>query len=58
MFGDVEVFLSTFPEDENIEKSSIELVVVIFKAIEDAIGFFIQSSGESAPSSPRYNKCR
>jgi hypothetical protein len=42
MFGDVELFLATFPEDENIKKGSVELVVATLKAIEDTIGFFIQ----------------
>ena len=49
MFGDVELFLATFPKDENLEKASVRLVVATFKAIEDAIGFFIRRSGTFFP---------
>lgn len=44
MFGDVELFLATFPEDENIKKASVDLVVATLKAIEDTVGFFISHS--------------
>jgi hypothetical protein len=46
-FGDAELFLAVFPNDENIKKASVELVVATFKAVEDAIGFFIRRSGSS-----------
>lgn len=49
MFGNVELFLATFPKDENIEKASVRLVVATFKAIEDAIGFFVRRSGVFFP---------
>jgi hypothetical protein len=45
-FGDIEIFFAIFPKDEPIKEASIELVVSILKAIEDAIGFFIKSQGE------------
>ncbi|RFU34145.1 hypothetical protein B7463_g2238, partial [Scytalidium lignicola] len=40
IFAEVELFLETFPKDENIRKSSIRLVAIIFKAIELVICFF------------------
>lgn len=40
-FGNVEIFFSIFPKDEPIKEASIELVISTFKAIEDAISFFI-----------------
>ncbi|KAF8853903.1 hypothetical protein BDZ45DRAFT_62075 [Acephala macrosclerotiorum] len=43
MFSEIELFLQTFPEDENIDKTSIELVVATFFAIESVIGFLIKS---------------
>jgi hypothetical protein len=46
VFADVELFLALFPKDENIKKASVKLVVATFKAVEDAIGFFIRPSGE------------
>lgn len=49
-FSDIELFLATFPEDENIKKASVNLVVATLKAIEDTIGFFIQNSGKIVPS--------
>lgn len=47
MFGDIEVFLATFPKDESINKASIRLVVAIMKAIEDAIGFYVKHTSEA-----------
>lgn len=46
IFSDVEVFLSTFSRDVNIEKKSVELMVVTLDAIEHAIGFFISNECE------------
>ncbi|KAJ4322447.1 hypothetical protein N0V84_004803 [Fusarium piperis] len=43
IFSDVEVFLSTFSGDSNIEKKSVELMVATLDAIEHAIGFFISN---------------
>ncbi|EFX02414.1 hypothetical protein CMQ_2463 [Grosmannia clavigera kw1407] len=45
LFADIEVFLGTYPKDENIKKASVDLVVAILKAVEDAIGFFTKHSG-------------
>ncbi|KAK0659195.1 hypothetical protein QBC41DRAFT_351210 [Cercophora samala] len=41
MFGDIDVFLATFPEDEKIREASIALVVATFVAIEETILFFL-----------------
>ncbi|KAM0438486.1 hypothetical protein ACHAPT_001235 [Fusarium lateritium] len=43
IFSDVEVFLSTFPKDVNIENKSVELMVAALDAIEHAIEFFISN---------------
>ncbi|KAM3084606.1 hypothetical protein ACMFMG_001290 [Clarireedia jacksonii] len=40
-FGDVEIFLTTFQEDDNIGEASIKLITSILIAIEDAIFFFL-----------------
>jgi len=45
-FGNIEFFLSTYPDDEIIKERSIELVTSILKDIEDAIGFFTSSPGK------------
>ena len=39
MFQEIELFLQTFPDDDNIVEASIELVVAAFAAIESVIGF-------------------
>lgn len=46
-FGDIELFLSVFQEDQNIEKSSVELLVAILAAAEGVIGFFLSRQGKS-----------
>ena len=48
MFQEIELFLQTFPDDDNIDEASIELVVAAFAAIESVIGFLIQSVREFA----------
>jgi len=45
-FGNIEFFLSTYPDNEIIEERSIDLVTSILKGIEDAIGFFTSSPGK------------
>lgn len=45
-FSSIELFLATFPKDDAIEEASVELVAATLKAIEDAIGFFLESNGE------------
>ncbi|KFZ04780.1 hypothetical protein V501_08982 [Pseudogymnoascus sp. VKM F-4519 (FW-2642)] len=42
-FQDIELFLQTFPDDDNIDEASIDLIVAAFAAIESVIGFLIQS---------------
>ncbi|KAJ8130154.1 hypothetical protein O1611_g3477 [Lasiodiplodia mahajangana] len=39
-FSNVELFLATFPEDQNIKNGSIELIVSILNAIERTIAFY------------------
>jgi hypothetical protein len=46
MFQEIELFLQTFPDDDNIDEASIDLVVAAFAAIESVIGFLIQSIRE------------
>jgi hypothetical protein len=43
LFGDVEVFLITFPDMSKIKDAAVSLVVSVMKAIEDAIGFFLSN---------------
>lgn len=40
LFSDAELFLGTFPSDENIQKASLELAVSMLQAIEQAIELF------------------
>jgi hypothetical protein len=46
IFSDVELFLGTFPDDENIVNASVDLIVAALKGIELAIGFFTSNSCE------------
>lgn len=49
-FSSIELFLATFPRDTAIREASIELIAATLKAIENVIGFFLESNGE-------YPKC-
>lgn len=51
-FGIIELFLATFPDDPNVEKSAIELVATLLRAVENTIGFFLTSSGEFNMTAP------
>lgn len=42
-FSKAEFFLGTFPEDMNVTRASISLVVSTFEATERVIGFFTSS---------------
>lgn len=44
IFAKMEIYLATFPGDENIEGASIALIVCILKAVELAIAFFLSST--------------
>jgi hypothetical protein len=46
-FAKMEIYLATFPGDENIEGASIALIVCILKAVELAIAFFLSSTCEA-----------
>ncbi|RFU80454.1 hypothetical protein TARUN_1747 [Trichoderma arundinaceum] len=50
LFGDVEVFLITFPDMDKIKDAATTLVVSVMKAIEDAIGFFLSHQASRAVS--------
>ncbi|KAM0263544.1 hypothetical protein ACHAQJ_001163 [Trichoderma viride] len=50
LFGDVEVFLITFPDMSKIKDAAVSLVVSVMKAIEDAIGFFLSNQASRAVS--------
>lgn len=45
-FGDIENYIKMFPNDDNIVKSSIDMVASILKAIEDVIGYYIRNRSE------------
>lgn len=49
-FSKVEFFLGTFPEDTNVTKASISLVVSTFEATEKVIGFFTSNECKSGIS--------
>jgi hypothetical protein len=46
----VEIYLATFPDDENIERASVALIACILKAIELAIAFLLSSSSKAMSS--------
>ncbi|KAF2684959.1 hypothetical protein K458DRAFT_366444 [Lentithecium fluviatile CBS 122367] len=41
IFAKIEVFVATFPKDENITSASVNLLACILKAIEEGIAFFL-----------------
>ncbi|RSM09135.1 hypothetical protein CEP52_004252 [Fusarium oligoseptatum] len=43
IFSEVELFLETFPSDPNIRTASVELIAIVFRAVEQAISFFNKS---------------
>jgi len=45
-FEDVEAYAVIFPSNENIVRASLNLLVAMFKAIENLIGYFIKNKGE------------
>lgn len=47
IFAKVEIFLATFPGDENITEASVKLVACILKAVEGAIVYFLSHTGEA-----------
>lgn len=53
MFSNIEVFLSVFPEDQNIVNASVKLCHSLFRAIEEGIAFFIKHRSEQ--SFPRFH---
>jgi hypothetical protein len=46
-FAKVEIYLATFPGDENIERASVSLIACILKAAELAITFLLSSTGRA-----------
>ncbi|ETS84507.1 hypothetical protein PFICI_02532 [Pestalotiopsis fici W106-1] len=44
VFSPVELFLSLFPGDQNIIEASTDLTIIILKAVEQAIVFFLSNS--------------
>ncbi|KAK2599692.1 hypothetical protein N8I77_011425 [Diaporthe amygdali] len=44
-FSNINSFAATFPRDQDVRQASIFLVVAIFHAAEQAIGFFLKSAG-------------
>lgn len=47
IFMGMERFLKTFPKDDKIRKTSINLIVSTFEAVELAIGFFTSSTSKN-----------
>lgn len=47
-FSNINSFAATFPKDAIVRQASISLVVTIFQAVEQAMAFFVKSSGELA----------
>jgi len=45
LFGDIELFLATFPDDQKVKTACVDLVIAVFVAIEEAIEFFLKSQG-------------
>lgn len=52
LFSNIEVFLSVFPEDQNIVNASVKLCHSLFRAIEEGIVFFIKHRSEQ-----RFSRC-
>ncbi|KAK8054512.1 hypothetical protein PG994_009579 [Apiospora phragmitis] len=47
-FVRIEFYMKSYPKDENILAVSIDLVLAIFKAIEEAIGFYTSAQAKHA----------
>lgn len=45
-FSNINSFAATFPKDGNVRQASVSLVVAIFQAVEQAMAFFVKSSGK------------
>ena len=52
-YGDIETFLALFPGDQVIEKKALGVVVSILKAVEDAVGYYLENIGVSLVYLPR-----
>lgn len=46
-FAKVEIYLATFPQDENIEIASVALIACVLKAVELSIAFLLSSTGKA-----------
>ncbi|KAK6857868.1 hypothetical protein PG995_005567 [Apiospora arundinis] len=59
-FVRVDFYLKTYPKDDNILKASIDLVLAIFKAIEEAVRFYTspqaKHAGQAVLSGEEYQK--
>ncbi|KAF5000734.1 hypothetical protein FDECE_11146 [Fusarium decemcellulare] len=53
MFSKVEIFLATFPKDENIVERSVNLVACILNAIEQAIAYFLSRTSKTLHTFPK-----
>lgn len=47
-FEDIEIFLSEFQGDGNIEKASVKLLVAVLAAVEGTMGFFMSRQGKES----------
>lgn len=45
-FGNIEMFIMTFPDDQNIVTAVVQLVAAMLKAIEDVIGYYIKNESK------------
>lgn len=50
LFKDVEILLSVFPDDPSVVNASVDLIVTVLRAVETAIGFFLEHRGKSSIS--------
>lgn len=50
-FEDIEAYITCFPDDQNIVKTSTKMIASILKAVEDVVGYYISNRGELPPNS-------
>lgn len=43
----MDFYLQSYPKDQNIHMACVDLVVAVFKAIEEAIEFYTSAQGRS-----------
>lgn len=46
MFEDIELYRQMYPDDQNIEKASLQLLASTLYAAENVIAFFLKPTGK------------